>query len=321
MQIARFVLERGERVLLAGTSGSGKSTLLSLIAGALSLQIGRVRVMGTDASALPGRQRDRFRGDHIGFVFQSFNLLPYLSVRDNVLLPLQFSRARRERLAGVGAEDESIRLLQALGVGDKSLLKRQVNRLSIGQQQRVAAARALIGRPDVLIADEPTSALDANTRAEFLRLLMSECARFRTSLLFVSHDRTLRNLFDRGLELSEINTARPAETIANQACGCTARSSQPSRNRLGTVLLTASTIAVSVSLLLGVHIVRSAARESFENTLSGTDLVVGARTGSIDLLLLSVFRIGDANANVSWKTYQKIARHPDVAWTISDLAG
>lgn len=88
------------------------------------------------------------------------------------------------------------------------------------------------------------------------------------------------------------------------------------RNRLGTALLTMSTIAVSVSLLLGVHMVRTAARTSFENTLSGTDLVVGARTGSIDLLLASVFRIGDADVNVSWKTYQKIAHHRDVAWTI-----
>jgi putative ABC transport system permease protein len=88
------------------------------------------------------------------------------------------------------------------------------------------------------------------------------------------------------------------------------------RNRLGTALLTLSTIAISVALLLGVHMVRNAARESFENTLSGTDLIVGARTGSIDLLLLSVFRIGDADTNVSWETYQKIAHHPDVAWTI-----
>jgi putative ABC transport system ATP-binding protein len=205
LQIDRIVLERGERMFLSGASGSGKSTLLGLVGGVIRPQSGTVRVLGTSLNSLPARQIDRFRGDHIGFVFQSFNLLPYLSVSANVMLPLQFSAVRRERLAGARPQEEALRLVQALGLADTDIQERPVHQLSIGQQQRVAAARALIGRPELLIADEPTSSLDADTRADFLRLLMTECAQFRTSVLFVSHDRALSDLFDRSLALPEIN--------------------------------------------------------------------------------------------------------------------
>jgi putative ABC transport system ATP-binding protein len=205
LQIDRIVLERGERMFLSGASGSGKSTLLGLVGGVIRPQSGTVRVLGTSLNSLPARQIDRFRGDHIGFVFQSFNLLPYLSVSANVMLPLQFSAVRRERLAGARPQEEALRLVQALGLADTDIQERPVHQLSIGQQQRVAAARALIGRPELLIADEPTSSLDADTRADFLRLLMTECAQFGTSVLFVSHDRALSDLFDRSLALPEIN--------------------------------------------------------------------------------------------------------------------
>lgn len=207
LQIDRLVLQRGERVFLSGASGSGKSTLLGLIGGVLKPQAGLVRVLGTSLSSLPARQVDRFRGDHIGFVFQSFNLLPYLTITANVMLPLQFSAVRRGRLASARPEDEAMRLLRALGLAEADLQDRPVHQLSIGQQQRVAAARALIGRPELLIADEPTSSLDADTRADFLRLLMAECAQFGTSILFVSHDRALGSLFDRSTALPEINRA------------------------------------------------------------------------------------------------------------------
>jgi len=194
----------GERLFLQGPSGSGKSTLLSLLGGVLVPEAGTVRVLGTDLGALPPAARDRFRADHIGFVFQMFNLLPYLSVVDNVTLAGTFSRRRRER-AGEDPGAEARRLLAALGVGHASLLERPVSRLSIGQQQRVAAARALFGRPELLIADEPTSALDAGTRESFLRLLMQECAAAGATLVFVSHDASLGPLFDRRLPLPGIN--------------------------------------------------------------------------------------------------------------------
>jgi putative ABC transport system ATP-binding protein len=205
LAIDRLVVARGERVFLKGPSGSGKSTLLGLIGGVLKPRIGAVRVIGAPLSELSASARDRFRGDHIGFIFQMFNLIPYLTVLENVVLPLQFSRVRRQRIGNSEPEREASRLLAALGLSGDGMLSRAVTQLSIGQQQRVAAARALIGRPELVIADEPTSALDADTRAGFLKLLMNECAAFGTTLLFVSHDASLGTLFDRSLSMSDVN--------------------------------------------------------------------------------------------------------------------
>jgi putative ABC transport system ATP-binding protein len=207
LAIDRLAIARSERVFLKGASGSGKSTLLGLIGGVLTPRKGTIRVMGTALPQLSASARDRFRAEHVGFIFQMFNLIPYLTVRANVLLPLSFSPTRRERIAGTGAAAETARLLEALGLTDKRLLDRPVTQLSIGQQQRVAAARALIGRPDIVVADEPTSALDADARADFLRLLMNECAAFGTTLIFVSHDASLATLFDRVLAMGELNQA------------------------------------------------------------------------------------------------------------------
>lgn len=204
LEIEHLALRRGERVLLTGPSGSGKSTLLALIAGVMRPRSGSVRILGVPVSALSAAARDRFRGDHIGLIFQMFNLIPYLTVRQNVLLPLGFSAGRRARLDAAPDADAE-RLLGALGLGGNDLLHRSVTQLSIGQQQRVAAARALIGRPELLIADEPTSALDSDARADFLRLVMHECARSGTTLLLVSHDPTLAPLFDRTIEFAALN--------------------------------------------------------------------------------------------------------------------
>ena len=210
LEIERLRVERGERLFVTGASGSGKSTLLGLIGGVLRPRAGSVSVMGVPIHQLRASQRDRFRGEHLGFIFQMFNLIPYLTIRENVLLPLQFSPARRERLGGTAPEQEAERLLSALGVASDALAGRAVIDLSVGQQQRVAAARALIGRPDVLIADEPTSALDADARADFLELLMNECKVFGITVLFVSHDRSLTPLFERTLALADVNTAATA---------------------------------------------------------------------------------------------------------------
>ena len=207
LKIDALRVERAQRLFLTGASGSGKSTLLGLIGGVLRPRSGSVRVIGVPIHELRASGRDRFRGEHLGFIFQMFNLIPYLTIRQNVLLPLQFSRARRERLGDVAPEQEAERLLTALGLASEDLAGRAVTDLSIGQQQRVAAARALIGRPDVLTADEPTSALDADARADFLQLLTNECRAFATTVLFVSHDRSLSPLFERSLALAEVNCA------------------------------------------------------------------------------------------------------------------
>jgi putative ABC transport system ATP-binding protein len=205
LSIERLALGAGERVFLQGPSGSGKSTLLGLIGGVLIPQSGVVSVMGTPLNRLEPGARDRFRSEHIGFIFQMFNLIPYLTVRENVLLPLQFSPARLRRIQAVSPDREAQRLLEALGLIGNEMLDRPVTQLSIGQQQRVAAARALIGRPDIVIADEPTSALDSDTRAGFLELLMAECSALGATLLFVSHDAALSARFDRSLSMSDIN--------------------------------------------------------------------------------------------------------------------
>ncbi len=207
LQIAQLRVDNGERVFLTGASGSGKSTLLGLIGGVLQPRRGSIRLLGLPVSELRASERDRFRGEHLGYIFQMFNLIPYLSLLDNVILPLQFSPARAERLGSTTPQEEAVRLLAALGLGSRDLLSRSVVELSIGQQQRVAAARALIGRPQLLIADEPTSSLDADARADFLRLLMRECRQSGTAVLFVSHDRSLSSLFDRALALADLNSA------------------------------------------------------------------------------------------------------------------
>jgi len=194
---------RGERVFLRGPSGSGKSTLLGLIGGVLAPDAGTVRVLDQPLQQMSAGARDEFRGEHVGFVFQMFNLVPYLSVRENVLLGLRFSPRRAARVAD--REAETRRLLAALGLDDPMLIDRPVTRLSIGQQQRVAAARALLGRPELLVADEPTSALDHEARHAFLQLLLGECAAHGITLLFVSHDPTLGALFDRRLSLTELS--------------------------------------------------------------------------------------------------------------------
>ena len=207
LDIDRFTVHQGEKVFLKGPSGSGKSTLLNLVAGVIVPQAGTVSVGDTAVSALRGARRDAFRADHIGFIFQMFNLIPYLSVRENVTLALTFSKRREARVRSSGtADEEAARLLGRLGL-DEGLRSRPVTELSIGQQQRVAAARALIGSPDLLIADEPTSALDADTREGFIRLLFEECDRAGMTLLFVSHDGGLERLFDRSLDLRTLNRA------------------------------------------------------------------------------------------------------------------
>ncbi|MCI2246232.1 ATP-binding cassette domain-containing protein [Xanthomonas sp. PPL568] len=208
LDIAAFALPRGQQLLLRGASGSGKSTLLALIAGVLQPTAGRVHVAGQDLAALRKAARDRFRADHCGVVFQQFNLLPFLSTRDNIALGLQFSARRGRLAAGTRALDAEIeRLMVALGLDVAALWSRLAARLSVGQQQRVAAARALIARPPLLLADEPTSALDPVAAQAFLHLLFAECRQGGTSSIVVSHDPSIAPLFDAQADLATLNRA------------------------------------------------------------------------------------------------------------------
>ncbi|ERO63406.1 hypothetical protein P308_29290 [Pseudomonas piscis] len=277
LDIPAFALQTGETLFLKGPSGSGKTTLLGLLGGVQKPTQGSIRLLGQELGELSAGARDRFRVDHTGYIFQQFNLLPFLSVRENVELPCHFSKLRASRavqrhgsvdqaaatlLAHLGLKDPDLlgrradslsigqqqrvaaaraligqpelviadeptsravqrhgsvdqaaaTLLAHLGLKDPDLLGRRADSLSIGQQQRVAAARALIGQPELVIADEPTSALDQDAREAFIQLLFSECREAGASLLFVSHDQSLAPLFDRHLSLAELNrAAKPAE--------------------------------------------------------------------------------------------------------------
>ena len=208
LEIGHLDVEQGKRVFVHGPSGCGKSTLLNILAGVLTPASGSIRLLGFDILRLSPVARDRFRADHVGMIFQQFNLVPYLPVVENVLLPCRFSQRRRNR-ATTGAASpraEAERLLARLDLAP-GLWKRRPVELSIGQQQRVALARALIGSPELIIADEPTSALDDRRQVAFLDLLREECKATCASLIYVSHDRSLAVSFDREIDLEALNRA------------------------------------------------------------------------------------------------------------------
>ena len=199
LRIPRWQVARNERVFLQGESGSGKSTLLGLLAGLQLPTVGEADILGTRLSALGASKRDRFRARHLGVVFQQFNLIPYLSALDNVLLAAQFGAS-----GGQVARQRAIALLESVNL-QSSLHHRKAAALSIGQQQRVAIVRALINEPSLLLVDEPTSALDHNNRDAFLALLFDVLADMECAMVFVSHDPTIGQLFDRHVRLAELN--------------------------------------------------------------------------------------------------------------------
>lgn len=201
LNVPHWTLSKGERVLIHGPSGAGKSTLLSLLSGLLSCTSGDISVLGTRMDQMSLRQRDQFRADNIGCVFQRFNLVSYLNAVDNIGLAHAFSALGKTS----GWRDEAMALLGALRVEQGDWF-RPTSALSMGQQQRVAIARALINSPDILIADEPTSSLDAENRDNFLSLLMGLIEERGMTLVFVSHDMTLAKYFTRVEALCDISS-------------------------------------------------------------------------------------------------------------------
>lgn len=204
INLKSFKIDKGEKVFLRGSSGSGKTTLLSLITGIQTVQSGLLTVRGQELNKMKSHKRDLFRGDHMGYIFQQFNLLPWLSVEDNILMPILFSKVKREKEKG--HHNEKVRkLLNELSLNVD--INKKARNLSFGQQQRVAVARALIGNPEIIIADEPTSALDGDRRKDFMDLLFSECEKRGSTLLVVSHDSSLASRFTRVEDLGKINGA------------------------------------------------------------------------------------------------------------------
>lgn len=205
--IDELKVETGKRVFLYGPSGSGKTTLLGLMTGVLKPQRGSCLVLGREMMQMSAAARDQLRGSEMGYIFQGFNLIPYLTVRQNVALPCQVHKLRRKQIVAASLTQEVERLVNRLGL--QRYLDQNVKKLSTGQQQRVAIARAVIGKPRLVIADEPTSALDSDRRQEFLKLLFEVCDEAQATLVFVSHDRSLVEQFDERISLSDINKAHP----------------------------------------------------------------------------------------------------------------
>jgi putative ABC transport system ATP-binding protein len=203
ISVPNLSVREGEAVLLLGESGSGKSTLLSLICGTILADSGVVSVSDTDLATLPSGKRDRFRAETVGVIFQQFNLLPFGSVLDNIMLPLRFAPERRARC--LNARQHAKDLCRVLGLPEGVETTRAAS-LSVGQQQRVAVARALIGGPPILIADEPTSSLDETSQANFLDLMFDQVRAQGSTLLMVSHDPRLAERFDRTIHMSEVVT-------------------------------------------------------------------------------------------------------------------
>jgi putative ABC transport system ATP-binding protein len=201
IDVPHFTLDAGAQVALRGESGLGKTTLLHLIAGILKPDAGTIRLDGIEVSALPEPARDRLRATRIGYIFQTFNLLPAFTCLENVLVAMSF---------GPGADrDRAEALLRRVGLGER--LHHHPRQLSTGQQQRVAVARALASRPKLVLADEPTGNLDAANAREVLKLIRETCAENGAALLLVSHDREALAGFNPVIDLATLNQARPTE--------------------------------------------------------------------------------------------------------------
>ena len=199
--IPELKISQGEKVLLLGESGSGKTTLLSLISGFLSPISGDIYLNEKNINSLSARNRDQYRSDNIGIIFQQFNLLPYANVIDNIILPLYFSKVRASKI--INQKETALNLCKSLRLPD-TVTSMQASNLSVGQQQRVAVARALIGNPSLVIADEPTSSLDSDAQNIFLDLMFAQIEKNNSSLLMVSHDTSLSSYFDRVIDINEI---------------------------------------------------------------------------------------------------------------------
>ena len=200
LNIPEWKIKSSEHVLIQGPSGSGKTTFLNIIAGLLPPDSGSVEILNERIDKMSGLRCDFFRANNIGYVFQNFNLVPYLNVVDNIRLAASFSKSAKK----YNTNDEIYKLLTNLNVAEKDWELKSRN-LSFGQRQRVAIARAMINRPEILIADEPTSALDSSNKVIFIKLLLKLATRNKTTLIFVSHDESLSSYFGRIDRFSDFN--------------------------------------------------------------------------------------------------------------------
>ncbi|WP_438864141.1 ABC transporter ATP-binding protein [Neptunicella sp.] len=204
ISIEHLTLQQGRRLFVQGASGTGKSTFLSLLAGINIAQQGEISLLGQPMSQLSSAKRDQFRARHIGYVFQQFNLLPYLNVLENVQLAGVFASHQQNSDVLLAKTRDTLRQLNI----PEGLFSQPVGQLSVGQQQRVAIARALYNNPEIIIADEPTSALDKQNCASFMQVLLSLVEEMGSTLIFVSHDPELQKEFEQVLVLDNSGEVR-----------------------------------------------------------------------------------------------------------------
>ncbi len=208
LNIPELSIQQGESVFIHGSSGSGKSTLLNLFSGVLNPTQGNINILGQNITGLSKAKHDSFRADHFGVIFQQFNLIPYLTVMENILLPLSFSKQRQSKLANTEKDihHHALEILKSLELDTEIISNRNITELSTGQQQRIAVARALIGSPEIIIADEPTSALDSGAKHKFVELLFNQTHKTNSILIFVSHDHSLADMFDKKLAMDSFTS-------------------------------------------------------------------------------------------------------------------
>jgi putative ABC transport system ATP-binding protein len=198
LDMDRFEMGAGEQVVLRGSSGCGKTTLLNCIAGLTTIDGGRIEVNGREVTSLPEAARDRFRASFIGFVFQTFNLLPAFTALENVLLGMTFTGGRPDA-------ERARQLLADVGLSHR--LSHKPLTLSVGEQQRVAVARALANRPVLLLADEPTANVDPAHQQQVIDLLRAACERENIAMLLVTHAPEVSRQFERVEQLERVNRA------------------------------------------------------------------------------------------------------------------
>lgn len=215
VDIESLNIQRGQKWFIQGPSGQGKSTLLNLIAGVLTPTQGELEVLGHDLQSMSVARRDQLRGQSMGFIFQQFNLLPYLNAMENVIWPLYIKKSPLLKTHSQSSlSDQAQKLLMSLDLDKDEMGSKPVMELSVGQQQRVAAARALISQPELLIADEPTSALDADSRQSFIQTLLRQSEeistqKYKMTVIFVSHDSSLSKFFDGQYLLKKTKEVKP----------------------------------------------------------------------------------------------------------------
>ncbi len=201
LKVKSIKVDDGEKVAFIGSSGCGKTTLFNLISGMITPTKGNVLVEDTDITTLTESERDLFRANHIGYIFQDFNLFPDFTVLQNVVLPMSFSkRYKKEEM-----EKEALNMLKRVGLDNKK--DQKVKTLSGGERQRVAIARAIVNKPNVILADEPTGNLDFKNGAKIMDLIIQIAKEEKATLLVITHNNSQLDLFDRSINIEELNEA------------------------------------------------------------------------------------------------------------------